>query len=202
MPNWKTHIEISKELNKTLKYNKEDYDLFVFGSILPDVNNGHLVKDVSKVIDHSLTHFVQEGKKNYEVFYNEYKDQINNPLVFGYFTHLFTDYTWNHDFHNKIIKESIEEDYLIRTKNKQSDFKVYNNKFMDNTIDIDNIKKIQEETKNIKEISVTKEDIIKVKEFLDTQDEHKEELHYYSIEEMEELKNYTINELKDYIKTD
>ena len=38
MPNWKTHIEISKQLNKQLNYNDEEFELFAFGSILPDIN--------------------------------------------------------------------------------------------------------------------------------------------------------------------
>ena len=75
MPNWKTHIEISKQLNKKLNYNDEEFELFAFGNILPDINNGHLVKDVSKIIDHKITHFVAD-KKSYINFYNKYKDII------------------------------------------------------------------------------------------------------------------------------
>ena len=73
MPHWKTHIQISKELNKYLKYNKEQMQLFEFGSILPDLNNGYLVKDVSKIINHKITHFSETEIKSYIDFENKYK---------------------------------------------------------------------------------------------------------------------------------
>ena len=43
MPNWKTHIEIGLRLNEELKYDKKNLNLFLFGSILPDINNGYLI---------------------------------------------------------------------------------------------------------------------------------------------------------------
>ena len=56
MPNWKTHIEIGLRLNEELKYDKKNLNLFLFGSILPDINNGYLITDISNKIEHDITH--------------------------------------------------------------------------------------------------------------------------------------------------
>ena len=200
MPNWKTHLEISKELNKSLKYNKEEYELFAFGSILPDINNGHLVKDISKILEHRITHF--KGEYNsYINFYNKYKDNINNPLILGYFTHLYTDFNWNKNFYeNDKIVVNNEADHIKMRQMKQYDFMIYNNEFVENTIEINHIDKILEDTKKIEEVSITKEDIIKVKQFLDNKEKYEYDFKFYSLEQLDKLKDETIEILKNMIK--
>ena len=137
MPNWKTHLEISKELNRVLKYNDKEFELFAFGSILPDVNNGYLVKDVSKIIDHRTTHFKGEDK-SYINFYNKYKNIIKEPLIFGYFTHLYTDFNWNKNFYeNTKVMHHNEENHDRMREMKQHDFRIYNCKFIKNNTMLD-----------------------------------------------------------------
>ena len=202
MPNWRTHLEISKELNKVLKYNEDDYRLFAFGSILPDINNGYLVPDVSKVINHLITHFDLNGENNYMDFYNKYKNQIKDPLIFGYFTQIYTDHNWNQNFYRKVkdLRKTAEDRTQFRIA-KQSDFLVYNSKFMDNTIDITNIDKMLDESKKIEEIDITKEDIIKSKEFLDNQKPYNAKMIYHTLEELDKLKEKTVQEIiNNYIK--
>ena len=202
MPNWKTHIEISKQLNKKLNYNDEEFELFAFGNILPDINNGHLVKDVSKIIDHKITHFVAD-KKSYINFYNKYKDIIKEPLIMGYYTHLYTDFSFNRNFyeHEEIKKRNNEEHSILR-KMKQSDFEVYNNKFYEDTITIEYVDEILNQSRKIEEVSITKEDIIKAKEFLDKQEKYNEDYKFYNEEELDILTEQTINNLRNIIEND
>lgn len=198
MPNWKTHLEISKQLNKYLNYNKEEYDLFALGSILPDINNGYLVKDVSKIISHKITHFDTSNENNYTEFYNKYQNIMDNPLILGYFTHIYTDFNWNNNFYTKVecVPKNNENKTKLR-KEKQSDFLVYNSKFIENTIDVADIDKMLEECKKIEEISIIKEDIMKAKQFLDNQQIYDSKLIHHTMQELEELKEKTIRDIKE-----
>lgn len=102
MPTWGMHLLTAKKLNKKLKIN--DYNLFLIGNIITDINNGYLVSNVSKVISHKDTHYYS-GKKNektgeimfYDVekFIQDNKENLKNSLVLGYITHLLTDVYWN-----------------------------------------------------------------------------------------------------------
>ena len=70
MPNWKTHIEFGKRVNKKLNYTDKELELFLFGNLLPDINNGYMIPDISTKIDHEITHYVIEGNYSYINFYN------------------------------------------------------------------------------------------------------------------------------------
>ena len=194
MPNWKIHIEISKRLRKKLNYNDEDYELFLFGSIAPDINNGYLVKDVSKVIDHKITHFSEKNIYSYKNFLEKYKDQIKDPFVFGYFTHLVSDFVFNGSFYEHLRKGELQcnnHDELRIIK--QHDFRVFNNNFQKNDITITNIEKILESTKKISEISIEKDDVIKSENFLKEERIFEEAYQFYTEEELENIKEKTIN---------
>ena len=101
MPNWKTHLEVAKRLNNKLKLKDNEYIEFLFGNILPDINNAFIVSDISNKISHNITHFNKDTYKGYSDFYDEYKDYMNNKVVLGYYTHLYTDYIFNNDFSTK-----------------------------------------------------------------------------------------------------
>ena len=197
MPNWKIHIEVSKRLRKKLNYNDQDYELFVFGSIVPDINNGYLLKDVSKVIDHKITHFSEKNIFSYANFLEKYKDKLNDPFVFGYFTHLVTDFTFNNNFYTQIGKRKIPHDNHESLRiMKQHDFKVYNNNFQKNNIEITDIKRVLEYAKKIEEISINKDDVIKSLEFLEEERMFNEDYEFYKEEELEKLKEDTIELIK------
>ncbi len=203
MPNWKTHIEIGKRLNKYLKYEDNEYKAFLFGNILPDINNCYIVSNISKKIPHSITHFKQLTKKTYEEFYNKYKNEIDNknPLFLGYLFHLYVDYRWNNNFYQKIQKiNGVTQDKDELRKLKQSDFRLYNNKFIDNEIELDDLKFVKKECKKISEISIEESDIEKIIKFLENQkEEYKSELTFHSFEELDNLINDTINEIIIFI---
>lgn len=197
MPNWKVHLELGKRLNKYFNYNEEDLNLFLLGSILPDINNCYIVTDIEKQINHDITHFGGWRESNYINFYEEYKNEIDNrnPLLNGYLAHLFTDYMWNKTFYNKIQNlEGLPENHNEIRKMKQSDFKLYNNKFIENTIQMNNINTALEEIKKIKEVAITKGDILKVIDFLNNQKIYEGEFKFHTIEELDKLMNNTIIE--------
>ena len=187
MPHWKTHIEISKKLNEYLNYDKQSFELFVFGSILPDINNGFLVKDVSEIISHRITHFSETEVKSYIDFSSKYDIKKSNPLMFGYFTHLYADCYFNNNFYTNAKLKNIKLELCSEKFIKQHDFKKYNDKFINNTIEINCIDKMLEDSKQIKEISITKQDIIKVKEYLETEKPFNEEYKFYKEEELDKI---------------
>ena len=76
MPNWKTHLEVGKKLNKYLKYNTKEFNMFLLGSILPDINNSHIVTDISTKIGHDITHVRKQKNPSYIEFYNKYSEEI------------------------------------------------------------------------------------------------------------------------------
>lgn len=77
---------------------------------------------------------------------------------------------------------------------KQSDFKIYNNKYIEDTLQVDNINTALEEIKNINEVSITKKDIEKVINFLNNQKEYEGQFRFHTIEELDKLMDNTVKE--------
>lgn len=129
MPNWKIHLEVAKELNKDFKLSDSDFSLFLLGNILPDINNCYIVKEISSIKSHKETHFQTNNKNGYVNFHSKYKDNFDNPLILGYYVHLFTDNLWNLNFYE--TKEILFPNYKKNTLRamKQHDFRVYNSNF-------------------------------------------------------------------------
>ena len=203
MPNWKTHIEIGLRLNEELKYDKKNLNLFLFGSILPDINNGYLITDISNKIEHDITHMGKFINSSYTDFYNKYKNEIENknPLFLGYLAHLYTDNTWNKNFYTRVQNENIKVENRDELRiMKQSDFKVYNNNFIKNIIEIDNPDYLLNEINKIEEVVIEKDDILKSLKFLREQEIYNEKLKFYSLKELDNLINDTINNCKKIIK--
>ena len=173
MPNWKIHLEIAKRLNKKFNYTQNKLEEFYLGNILPNINNCFIVKDISTKLEHKYTHYQDEIEiPSYKNFEKIYKNKIyEEPIIFGYYIHLYTDYTWNNYFYTnfndneKLRGLSHEEKRTL----KQDDFKVYNNLFIDNKPKFLNKENLVEKSKKIDRISINKEDIEKVEKFLDEQ---------------------------------
>ena len=189
MPAWGIHLRIAKKINEKLKI--KDYNNFLIGNIVTDINNGYIIKDVSKIINHRETHYYVENKANIgkTIYYDiercieDNKDNLQNIVVIGYIVHLLADEYWNsltYDkhglFNNKNeligIKLNTGADLIIdgegRKKIKQNDFKVFVNYiYKNNLVDIPIYnEKIYEQTKGIKQIKLTKEDIKKTIDYL------------------------------------
>lgn len=201
MPNWKTHLEISNRINKNYGFEGMKFKKFLFGSILPDINNSHIVKNISTKLHHEVTHCFEEDTPSYLVFYERYKKQIENrnPLFVGYVTHLYTDYTWNNNFYTEVKKRNYPEtDRVTLRIMKQSDFGVYNNKFEECCIEVNTIEEIENlynACLEISEVNVTKEDITRVIEFLRKKSFHEADMQFYTIEELDELLEKTVESL-------
>ena len=191
MPNWKTHLEVAKRLNNKLKLKDNEYIEFLFGNILPDINNAFIVSDISNKISHNITHFNKDTYKGYSDFYDEYKDYMNNKVVLGYYTHLYTDYIFNNDFYSKEVHTSENKEKLRILK--QNDFKLFNNNFGDNIIDIKNVDDLVEKSKVIREININNQDVINVINYLNKKDKVLFSYNYYSDEYLDKLLDNAVN---------
>lgn len=200
MPHWKTHIEIAKRCNEFLKFNKNDYTLFLFGNILPDINNGYIISDIVAHIDRNYTHFKDnDSHKIYLNFYNEYKNIIKSPMILGYYCHLYADYSFN-NFAYPILNNS--ESFNNYTKDelrrfKQDEFKRYNTNFSDNNITIYDYNEILEETKKINRVKIYKDDIIKVSKYLNN-GENIQNLNFFNKNDFDILIGDLVNEIKNF----
>ena len=173
MPNWKIHLEIAKRLNQKFNYTQKKLEEFYLGNILPDINNCFIVKDISTKLEHKYTHYQDEIEiPSYKNFEKIYKNKIyEEPIIFGYYIHLYTDYTWNNYFYTNFNDNEKLRGLTHEEKRtlKQDDFKVYNNLFIDNKPKFLNKENLVEKSKKIDRISINKEDIEKVEKFLDEQ---------------------------------
>ncbi|MDO5557332.1 MAG: zinc dependent phospholipase C family protein [Clostridia bacterium] len=202
MPNWKIHIEIAKRLNEKFNYKDIDKELFLLGSVLPDVNNGFIVEDISRKLEHKITHYNTAENPSYIEFYNRYTNEMGkNPLITGYFVHLFTDYFWNNDFYTKYETRGNKElTFKEKQKLKRGDFKRFNNNFHSNFIEMSDFNRMMEQIKKIDEVSITQEDIKKVINFIKTQPKFKNEYNFYTDEELIGLLEDTVEEVKLFLK--
>ncbi len=201
MPNWKTHLEISNRINEVYGFKGIDLKRLLLASVLPDINNSHIVKEISKKINHEVTHCYEENVPSYLVFYKKYKKEIENknPIFVGYVTHLYTDYTWNNNFYTNVSKRKYPDDDKVALRiMKQSDFRIFNNKFEERSIgnlSDEELDILENDCKNISEVSITKDDIIKVMDFLNGNHFYDAKLQFYTLEELEELLQDTVKKL-------
>ncbi len=112
MPTAGIHLCVAKSLLQKKKINEK---LFFLGNIAPDSwRNSTSTKDGS--------HFQVNKKIHYDEFYKKYKDKLDNPFVYGYLTHLITDYYWygnnlstvNEKYENKEIYEKERDAFVSK----------------------------------------------------------------------------------------
>lgn len=225
MPNWGEHLLIA---NKILKKVKIDENLFLFGNILPDVQDGFLVKGISNIQPHKINHYDLNGekynpniKKGYEVFYEKYSEKMCNPIIMGYLTHLITDFLWNDMFYNgKCIKENDKligfinkNGKLIRVDkadfriNKERDFEIFSSYIYKNhDMKLPEFSSEVAQNANIIEnININDEDVRKVVDYIkqtkiDSKDENLE-TQIFTIEELERQIDNTVDFVYSFLKT-
>ncbi len=201
MPNWRIHLEVANRVNQEMKYSDYDLELFMLGNILPDINNAYTIEDVSKIISHRYTHFKHEEKEMHLEFLNQYgKKVFENPLFYGYFTHLYTDYLWNTNFKEKA--KNIEElSRLSKTDLriiKQREFRSYNNNFMKNHLYIKKTKRAAKECKKINRVSIKEKDLKKIINILAVPRISSKKLKYYTKEELDNLLIETVTNILSF----
>ncbi len=189
MPGWAIHTIVANKISDKININKNN---FIFGNIVPDINNGYLVEDISKKISHMDTHFtkeedIQEKKfnfKNIERFKEEYKNKMDNPIVLGCFTHLLTDSFWNQiAFDEHYVYGNAKEFEGIKlhsgdfvkcekreaTAMKQREFKEFGSRLLKQNANIlfpNYNEDIISEAKEIVEFNITRNDVMNVIEYL------------------------------------
>ncbi|MBR3888464.1 MAG: zinc dependent phospholipase C family protein [Clostridia bacterium] len=201
MPNWKTHIEFGKRVNKKLNYTGEKLELFLIGNLLPDINNGYMIPDISKKIDHETTHYVINGNYSYINFYNKHKENIKkNPLLMGYFAHLFLDYNMNNDFYTTYREDNINKyEHKQLRMMKQSDFRLYNNKYLDNYIEISDVDNLVIKLEELCDVYVKREEIIKIVDFLKRKIGYEAEYFFYTEAELNNLFESIIGKFSEFV---
>lgn len=206
MPNWKVHLEVAKRLNTKLQYTDKNLEKFNLGNLLPDINSCYIVTDISKKIDHKYTHYQdKKDEPSYVNFRKIYGIKIyTDPLLLGFYAHLYTDYTWNNYFYTNY--DNHEElkglTHNEKRKIKQDDFKVYNDLFINNIPQFIHFRELAQAAKEIDRISVTEEDIRKVGEFLEKQEKFNYNYKILSTEILDQMMDKTIYNLNNEIKVE
>ncbi len=207
MPNWKIHLEVGNRLRDTLGYNDHDFNIFMLGSILPDINSGFIVKNISQMLNSGSTHFVDKEKgKMFLNFYNQYKDTIaTQPILVGYFLHLLVDYVWNQDFYKEYeAQDDVGLLYFKSLKDlKHNDFNKYNNKYISNTFHIEDYEEAVGLTKLVDRVSITTDDIKHVIGYLDSGKKDKFERRkyvFFNEEHFDKLLDRSVSICKRWLK--
>lgn len=112
MPSWPVHIALANKLKKEYNLN----DDFIIGNILPDVLDGYILIP-SNITDKNISHYRTKGKIDYDLFLKEHKNNLNNPIILGYFVHLLTDKFYNlQTAKNHYIKDKNETKIILNNK--------------------------------------------------------------------------------------
>ncbi len=179
MPTWNIHLAIAKKLSKELEIKEKD--IFMTANLFPDYHKEEKTKT------HYLTTKVnkKENLPNIDRFVKKYNSMMNNPVVFGYFTHLLTDYYFNKVTHNEhyIYNDSDElvgfllkngkhkylDDIKKVTSFKHSDFKLFGEYLAKNKyITVPKYKEeILEYKKDLREVDIPEDDIKKLIKYLE-----------------------------------
>lgn len=205
MPRWGTHLLVA---NNILKKRKDiSKNEFLFGNILPDLQSGYLITDVSNISSHVLNHYKYDnGIPTYINFLNAYDGKLDNSMLLGYYSHIITDYYFNKWFKERLVYDenmkvkgykNNSNDIVLCTKDeatiaKQEDFKKFDYYLYENydiqmpTYD-ESIIGIANE---VKQIHIIGDDVKKVVAFLEEEKvaakTNKRKLDIYKEEELEE----------------
>ncbi len=209
MPSWITHLVVANEI-QTNERNE-----FIFANVMPDILEGYNVKKVSEIIRDYSTHFPKLKELNniivklpdIEYFKKKYKNQMSNPIIKGYYTHLLTDYYWNNYAVGKYFYNFDKEKDLVKlklqdgnekictwdeaVKIKQKDFSQFTN-YLKHTRKMKTpifTEKIEKYSKELEEFEYTKDDIKNTVVYIEelVQEENKEEKEEYSMFTKSEL---------------
>ena len=191
MPSWGLHIYIAECVCDKLK-NKIDYNSFLFGNVLPDIYSGWIIKDASQVYNYDVSHYASKvilnGREyklsSYEKFIKEQRENLKNPIILGYLSHLMADHFFNkYAFSHHYIKDSSGQVEKIVLKNgeiiqgnsetariyKQNDTAIFSNYILKTKCKINSINlnsDITRDVKYIKNMNIKAEDLVKVDNYL------------------------------------
>ncbi|MBR3253243.1 zinc dependent phospholipase C family protein [Candidatus Saccharibacteria bacterium] len=170
MPSWNVHLEAGNRVAKKLKLSGEKKKEFLFGCILPDVNNGYINR-VKTEKPHDSTHYAYNQKSSLN-FYANYKKEVDklDPICLGYLLHLYTDGYFNYDFYRTIKRVPLGEGLEFKEKQtiKHHDFWLYDLNFKHhlNIKDLSEARKLANSANRISAVKITPEDILDVESIL------------------------------------
>ncbi|MBR3229004.1 hypothetical protein IKF67_02105 [Candidatus Saccharibacteria bacterium] len=172
MPSWNIHLEAGERLLKKLKFSKAEQKEFLFGCILPDINNGYINK-VKIQKDHNETHYAFNQKSSLN-FYAENKTEIQkkDPIFLGYLFHLYTDGFFNYDFYRTIKHHKLGEGltHPEKRKIKHHDFWIYDTNFHHHfDFSQNDIKHLTTRANLVPTTDITPEDIKNVQQVLNSE---------------------------------
>ena len=223
MPSWGIHLGIANKLSQKIK--NIDKNLFIYGNVVPDINNGYVVKNISKIISHKITHYDGEKDfKGYRKFYIKYINHIKNPVVLGSLTHLMTDYYFNSiTYSKKAIWENgkvvglklntgkeLKCDKETVRKMKVNDFKIFAD-YIYKSHELSNIKydeKMLSINPIVEEFDISKEDAEKTIEYVNSYIENKKNIidkcennkyQLFTQNEMEEISESCVKFILDFL---
>lgn len=170
MPSWNIHLEAGNRVADKLKLSGKKRKAFLFGCLLPDINNGYINRvEVEK--PHESTHYAYDQKSSLN-FYANYKDEIDrlDPICLGYLFHLYTDGYFNYDFYRTIKRSPLGEglERNEKRKIKHHDFWLYDLNFSHH-LDIKNKTEataLANSANKISVVKITSEDILNVEKIL------------------------------------
>lgn len=118
MPSWSIHLAIAKRVNHKLNLDK---DLFYYGNLLPDVDKGTPIsRDEAHYDNHTIPfpNCPKEHMIDIDLFLKDYKENLSNPLILGYYCHLLVDNFYNNEIYsNKWIQDANNNIIGIKLKN-------------------------------------------------------------------------------------
>lgn len=163
MPSWNVHLEAGERLVDKLKFTDEEQKEFLFGCLLPDINNGY-VNHPHVVKTHDDTHYKFGGQSSHN-FYDKYREQIDDqdPMYLGYLFHLYADGYFNYDFETKIKGTPIAKKTLIEQENlKHNDFWLYGTTFC-HVLDVaGEVEELAKKANQIEPVEIDIDDIIEL----------------------------------------
>lgn len=210
MPAWAIHLEVTTKINEKTKFEDKKKNIFLLGNILPDILNGHVIKNISHIVPHKEAHMEKpvrigdhiEYRYDLDGFFERYKEKFDNPFMLGYYTHLLTDFYWNDltygqlgifDESKKLIGIRLNDGKEFRgskediRKMKTNDFKLFSRYIYKNKLAqipyYD--EKMLDYAKDLDWLDLQKSDILEATKYLDDMANFKIELDlnspYYSI---------------------
>lgn len=125
MPSWSIHLAVAKEINKTLKLDK---DLFYFGNLIADIDYDNKLtrRDTHYDKNNKCKKCISETLPDIKLFLEDYKDKLYNTLIMGYFCHILTDYYYNNyvfsncwvQENNEVVGIKLKNGKIVETDNK------------------------------------------------------------------------------------
>ena len=118
MPSWSIHLAIAKRVNRKLNLDK---DLFYYGNLIPDVDRK--ITPIRRSEAHYYHHLTfptcpKERMIDIDHFLTDYKEDLSNPLILGYYCHLLVDNFYNNEvYSNKWVQDEDHNIIGIRFKN-------------------------------------------------------------------------------------